>query len=335
MVGRPAARILDLTAHPLPCNCMPGPGSPNVFIGKRPAWRAIPGAAAAGLQAAKTTSDTTVKAAEAATLAAAGTPGAPAAYAAEQTAKTAALQAMNAAVNAVVAGGGTPSGGVPDIHLCLTPSPMPPHGMGVVRDGSRTVFINGLPASRLGDHLIEALGPENIIVTGEFTVLIGDDAGSAGPVPPLPATGPNQAIYTSADEAARAAIAFTNPQSVNANLEMGGLIYQDPTTGNFGYTMATFGPTGGSLTSAPIPAGTTEAGFYHTHGDYSQPGPGGTVVRTSDPTNDGYNSDHFSGTDINTANSRGTTAYLGTPSGQMERYDPNSGPPPAPAAPFR
>jgi uncharacterized Zn-binding protein involved in type VI secretion len=35
----PAARIGDLTAHGSPL--APGPGSSNVFIGKKPAWRAL------------------------------------------------------------------------------------------------------------------------------------------------------------------------------------------------------------------------------------------------------------------------------------------------------
>ena len=34
----PAARIGDMTAHGTPLS--PGPGSPNVFIGGMPAWRA-------------------------------------------------------------------------------------------------------------------------------------------------------------------------------------------------------------------------------------------------------------------------------------------------------
>src|SRR5205085_1810001 len=117
----PAARILDNVAHPLPPVLTIGPGSTNVIIGFLPAWRGIPLAAAAALQAAKTVADTAVNTACAATVAAAGTPGAPAAYAAEQAAKTAALSAMSSAISAA-AGGGS------DIHTCVTPSPVPPHG---------------------------------------------------------------------------------------------------------------------------------------------------------------------------------------------------------------
>ena len=67
----PAARILDLTLHPLPGILQPGPGSPNVLIGGLPAWRGVSAAAAAAIQAAKAASDATLAAAAAATLAAA------------------------------------------------------------------------------------------------------------------------------------------------------------------------------------------------------------------------------------------------------------------------
>ena len=160
----PAARITDNVMHPLPPVLTPGPGSMNVLIGILPAWRGIPAAAAAALQAAKQSADIAIQTAVAATLAAAGTPGAPAAYAAEQAAKTAALSAMQRD-NQRLAGR--------DIHTCATPSPVPPHGPGVVIDGSQTVLINNIPACRMGDTIIEALGPPNKIVKGEMTVIIG------------------------------------------------------------------------------------------------------------------------------------------------------------------
>jgi uncharacterized Zn-binding protein involved in type VI secretion len=161
----PAARTFDNVVHPLPPVLTPGPGSPNVLIGFLPAWRGIPAAAAAALQAAKQASDIAIQAAEAATLAAAGTPGAPAAYAAEQAAKTAALSALSSVISGMA--------GMSDIHACVTPSPVPPHGPGVVVDGSATVMINNMPACRLGDTIIEPLGPPNKIVKGEMTVIIG------------------------------------------------------------------------------------------------------------------------------------------------------------------
>ena len=161
----PAARITDNVAHPLPPALTPGPGSPNVLIGMLPAWRGMPAAAVGALQAAKQTSDAAVKTAEAASKAAMGTPGAPAAVAAEQTAKATAAATMSSAISAAAGGA--------DIHVCTTPLPVPPHGPGVVIDGSKTVMINNLPACRLGDTVLEALGPPNKIVKGEATVIIG------------------------------------------------------------------------------------------------------------------------------------------------------------------
>ena len=64
-------------------------------------------------------------------------------------------------------------GGMSDIHMCTTPSPAPPHGPGVVIDGSKTVLVNFMPQCRLGDTVLEPLGPPNKIVKGEMTVLVG------------------------------------------------------------------------------------------------------------------------------------------------------------------
>jgi uncharacterized Zn-binding protein involved in type VI secretion len=136
-----------------------------VFTGSLPAWRGVPSATAGALQAAKQVSDAVIKAAEAATVAAAGTPGAPAAKAAEETTKTAAAAQMGSMITSMAGGA--------DIHSCATPLPIPPHGPGVVIDGSQTVFINGLQACRMGDTVLEAVGPPNKIAKGEMTVLIG------------------------------------------------------------------------------------------------------------------------------------------------------------------
>jgi uncharacterized Zn-binding protein involved in type VI secretion len=136
-----------------------------VLIGNLPAWRGVPAAATAALQAAKQASDTVIMAAEAATLAAAGTPGAPAAKAAEEATKAACAAQMGSMITSMAGGA--------DIHACATPLPIPPHGPGVVIDGSQTVLINGLPACRMGDTLVEAVGPPDKIAKGETTVLIG------------------------------------------------------------------------------------------------------------------------------------------------------------------
>ena len=164
MAGKPAARVTDATAHMM-SPLTPGPGSLNVMIGYLPAWRGIPLSSAAVLQTAKASSQARLAAARAATLAAAGTPGAPAAKAAEESLKLAEAAAMGSMISSMAAGA--------DIHVCPVPLPVPPHGPGVVINGSSTVKINNLPACRIGDTLIEALGPPNKIANGSFTVLIG------------------------------------------------------------------------------------------------------------------------------------------------------------------
>jgi uncharacterized Zn-binding protein involved in type VI secretion len=163
----PAARIFDPVVHPGPPVLTPGPGSFNVHIGGLPAWRGVPAAAAAGLQAAKAVSDTVLKVAAAATVTAAVPPalGLPAAKTAEELAKASALASMSSTITSAAGGA--------DIHVCMTPLPIPPHGPGVVIDGSATVVINGLPACRQGDTVLESLGPPNKIAMGFPTVIIG------------------------------------------------------------------------------------------------------------------------------------------------------------------
>jgi uncharacterized Zn-binding protein involved in type VI secretion len=164
-VSRPAARVSDPVAHPLPPILTGGPGSPNVLIGGLLAWRGVPAAAAAAISAAKSTADKVIMAAETTTLANAGSPSFPAAKAAEEATKAASAAAMGSMISA--------SAGGADIHTCTTPLPLPPHGPGVVIDGSKTVLINGLPACRMGDTIVEAIGPPNKITKGLETVLVG------------------------------------------------------------------------------------------------------------------------------------------------------------------
>ena len=162
----PAARTTDNVMHPLPPVLTIGPGSTNVIIGFLPAWRAVPTGAGAALMAMSQATQIAITAAETATKAAAGTPGAPAALAAEQTLKSTSLAANSSAITGAAAAGS-------DIHTCTTPSPVPPHGPGVVIDGSATVMTNFLPQSRMGDTIIEAIGPPNKIMKGESTVIVG------------------------------------------------------------------------------------------------------------------------------------------------------------------
>lgn len=165
-MGKPAARITDAVLHPVPPVLTGGPGSPTVWIGSLQAWRGVPAATAGSLQAAKKASDIRIKAAEAATLLAAGTPAAPAAKLEEKKLKAIEATQMGSTILS--------NAGMTDIHMCGTPPlPPPPHGPGVVIDGSKTVLINGLPACRQGDTILEAFGPSNKITGGMLTVLIG------------------------------------------------------------------------------------------------------------------------------------------------------------------
>jgi RHS repeat-associated protein len=130
-------------------------------------------------------------------------------------------------------------------------------------------------------------------------------------------------------QAARAALQDSNPRSVRANLEHGGVIYRTP-AGRYHYTGPVRGTAAGVRPfNAPAPAGTQVVGSYHTHADYSVD-VGGVPRRTSNARLDDFNSDNFSRTDINNANARGaaipgyTGSYLGTPSGVFREYNPMS-----------
>jgi len=162
-MGKPAARVGDNTAHGAPL--FPGLGSLNVLIGGMPAWRGIPLAASAGVSAAQNSANTSMRAAEGVTAGAAGTPGLPAAQLAEQTLKTSLALSMGSMMMSFA--------GTSDIHLCLVPVPIPPHGPGVVIDGSATVMINGMPACMVGCTVLEGLGGPDKIVSGCANVQIG------------------------------------------------------------------------------------------------------------------------------------------------------------------
>ncbi len=68
--------------------------------------------------------------------------------------------------------GGKPAWRILDFHVCPLFTGTVPHVGGFVINGSSTVLINGIPAARLGDTIVE-FGAPNTITTGEFTVLIG------------------------------------------------------------------------------------------------------------------------------------------------------------------
>ena len=155
-MSRPAARLFDLTAHGTVLK--PGTASPNVLIGGKPAWRGLSPAAAAAL----------------------------AVLIAKIMRSVAQFTSATSSNNAVVAGDALKrmSDDIPqalqimlsaDQHTCemlLLPPIPPPHGPGVVINGSVTVLINGQPACRQGDIIQETISV-NTIAIGDPTVLIG------------------------------------------------------------------------------------------------------------------------------------------------------------------
>lgn len=163
-MGKPAARLGDNTAHGTPLGGI-GLGSLNVMIENQPAWRGIPLAAGPGLQVAKKISDVAIKVLETATqVAAAVVPpaGLPAAKLAEETGKATAAASMGGMISGL--------GAMSDISLCPIPLPIPPHGPGVVIDGSATVLVNNMPLAKMGCTIVEAVGPPNKIVKGAMKV---------------------------------------------------------------------------------------------------------------------------------------------------------------------
>lgn len=159
MVGRPAARLGDMTAHGSPL--AGSPGSPTVFIGKRPAWRGITAAQAAALAATIQRGAERIAEASARVVAASGTPAA-----------AAAVADFNRTVADAAADAASMIGGFQDIHSCPVVKVVVPDGVGVVINGSQTVLINNLAACRMGDTIQETTCV-NSIVMAEMTVLIG------------------------------------------------------------------------------------------------------------------------------------------------------------------
>lgn len=74
---------------------------------------------------------------------------------------------------------------IADVHVCPFPS-TPPHGIGTVMQGAMTVLINGMPAVRAGDLLVEPAGGVNMVAMGYPTVMIGPPAAPAPPSVPPP-----------------------------------------------------------------------------------------------------------------------------------------------------
>lgn len=72
----------------------------------------------------------------------------------------------------VIIGGKPAWRGLADIHSCPLVSGVVPHVGGPVVDGSTSVLINNLPATTMGNTIVES-GPPNKIAAGCPTVLIG------------------------------------------------------------------------------------------------------------------------------------------------------------------
>lgn len=103
-------------------------------------------------------------------------PSAPAPMAArvgDITAHLAPLAPGVGSVNVII--GGMPAWRVgPDMHLC--PAPGFPHGLGPAMPGAPTVLINGFPAARASDFIVEPTGGPDVIMLGCPTVMIGVSA---------------------------------------------------------------------------------------------------------------------------------------------------------------
>ena len=149
MPGKPAARLGDMTAHGSPLS--PGPGSPNVLIGKKPAWRGLPTASVGKLlESAKNAAEAAIGVVTEIAKA-------------QEHLETIAEEASSMAKIM----------GSTDQHACPVVKVVVPDGNGVVINGSLTVLINGLPACRMGDTVQEVTSVNNIVM-GEPTVLIGN-----------------------------------------------------------------------------------------------------------------------------------------------------------------
>lgn len=105
-------------------------------------------------------------------------------------------------------GTGSPNvliGGMPawrvglDMHICPAPGASP-HGAGPASPGTTTVLINGAPAARATDFVIEPAGGPDVIAIGCPTVLIGVVTPPPKPKPGVSPTGDPWVIFESVAE---------------------------------------------------------------------------------------------------------------------------------------
>jgi RHS repeat-associated protein len=114
--------------------------------------------------------------------------------------------------------------------------------------------------------------------------------------------------YKTVDQAAKAKIRATNPQSVREDKEIAGRVVKN-VDGTYGVTQ---GPESGrnqaSSDPGPVAPGTMNAGIWHDHGG-------------NDPA---FDNEHFSdkGGDKDIARQEKVPIYVGTPGGTIRKFDP-------------
>ncbi len=115
--------------------------------------------------------------------------------------------------------GDLPASRIGDMHTCPMVTVLVPHVGGPFILGSPTVLVGDMPQSRVGDELV-CVGPPDVAVVGEFTVLVGmagagGAAGASGGVSamgvPVPTTPPPAAASDASSDAS--ASSSTTPQA--------------------------------------------------------------------------------------------------------------------------
>lgn len=221
---------------------------------------------------------------------------------------------------------------VDKIQDILTPDRDDPRYQGVVdtlvsptatqeqRDQAYDVVAN---VEQDGTVTDEALSSSSALALAEDRTIPLNVSAVAPLVPPGTALGP----FASADDAAIAMMDYSNPLSIAANLENGGLVLQDPDTGNFYVSTPMPGTLDGfNPGEVPVPDGMEMVGAYHGHADYSKaptsPSDKPEDLRT-DKAGDEFNSDNFSEQDKRVAEGEyyGPLIYVSTPSGDFRKYD--------------
>ncbi|MGD0941559.1 MAG: DUF4329 domain-containing protein [Terracidiphilus sp.] len=133
-----------------------------------------------------------------------------------------------------------------------------------------------------------------------------------GAAPTTIAPGPK---YATADQAGKTAVNNINPTSIKQDKEYAGRVYQNA-DGSYGTTSPNKGDQASSR-PGEVPDGTANAGMYHTHG-------GPDPQYDNEHFSDIHNADGTRSGDIPFAQSEGVPSYLGTPSGQVLKYDPST-----------